>query len=260
MHFAALTSVAESVTHPLLYYSNNVQGTLSLLEVMQRADVPRMVFSSSAAIYGSPEKAPIREEAEALPINPYGRSKQVIETALANRSGQEDGFGFAALRYFNVAGAALDGSLGEDHEPETHLIPNTLKTALGTLDRLTLFGDDYATPDGTCIRDYIHVEDLADAHVRAMEALRPGDHRTYNLGIGKGISVLEIIEAARAVTGREIPIEIGARRPSEPDELWADPSLIAQDLGWRARITNVHTMIESAWNWMRVHPTGYAGD
>ena len=260
MHFAALASIEESVSHPLLYHSNNVQGTLSLLEAMQRADVPRMVFSSSAAIYGSPEKTPIREDAETLPINPYGRSKHVIEMALAKHSSQEDDFGFAALRYFNVAGAALDGSLGEDHEPETHLIPNTLKTALGTLDHLTLFGDDYATPDGTCIRDYIHVEDLADAHVRAMESLRPGDHRTYNLGIGKGISVLEIIEAARAVTGHEIPVEIGARRPGDPDELWADPSLIAQDLGWRARITDVHTMIESAWNWMRLHPAGYSGD
>ena len=260
MHFAALASVAESATHPLLYYSNNVRGTISLLEAMQRADVSRMVFSSTAAVYGSPEKTPIREDAETLPNNPYGRTKRIIEMALADRGGQEDGFGYTALRYFNVAGAALDGSLGEDHEPETHLIPNTLKTALGTLDQLTLFGDNYATPDGTCIRDYIHVEDLVDAHLRAMEALRPGDHRTYNLGIGKGISVLEIIAAARAVTGHEIPVEIGPRRPGDPDELWADPSHIAQELGWRARITDVHTMIESAWNWMRVHPTGYAGD
>ncbi|MFP8873076.1 MAG: UDP-glucose 4-epimerase GalE, partial [Myxococcota bacterium] len=216
--------------------------------------------SSTAAVYGSPEKTPIREDAETRPINPYGRTKRIIEMALADRGGQEDGFGYTALRYFNVAGAALDGSLGEDHEPETHLIPNTLKTALGTLDQLTLFGDNYATPDGTCIRHYIHVEDLVDAHLRAMEALRPGDHRTFNLGIGKGISVLEIIEAARAVTRHEIPVEIGPRRPGDPDELWADPSHIAQELGWRARITDVHTMIESAWNWMRVHPTGYAGD
>jgi UDP-glucose 4-epimerase len=258
MHFAALASVAESVADPLLYYNNNVGGTISLLEAMQQAKIKKMVFSSTAAVYGSPENTPIQEKSPTRPINPYGRTKRIIETVLEDRVGQGDEFAYAALRYFNVAGAARDGTLGEDHTPETHLIPNTLKTALGALDHLTLFGDDYNTPDGTCIRDYIHVEDLVDAHIRAMESLQPGDQRTYNLGIGKGISVTQIIEAARDVTGHPIPVEIGPRRPGDPDELWADPSRIAKELGWRAEITDVHTMIESAWNWMRDHPDGYA--
>jgi len=257
MHFAALASVAESVSDPLLYYGNNVHGTISLLEAMQKSGIAKMVFSSTAAVYGSPEKTPIQEASPTSPINPYGRTKRIIENTLEDRVGQGDGFAFAALRYFNVAGAAVDGSLGEDHEPETHLIPNTLKTALGQLEHLTLFGDDYNTPDGTCIRDYIHVDDLVDAHVQAMKALQPGEKRIYNLGIGKGISVKEIIEAAREVTGHSIPVKVGPRRAGDPDELWADPGQIARDLGWRASITDVHTMIESAWRWMREHPRGY---
>ena len=258
MHFAALAYVGESVGEPLRYYHNNTAGTLSLLRAMQAAGVKRLVFSSTCATYGEPESVPIVESTPQRPVNPYGWSKLFVERILADVAAADPEFGFVSLRYFNVAGAAADGSLGEDHEPETHLIPLLLLAALGRREKVTVFGNDYATPDGTCIRDYIHVEDLCEAHVAAMGALRPGDARYYNLGIGRGYSVREVIESARRVTGREIPIEDGPRRPGDPAVLYADPGKIARELGWSARYTELDEIVATAWNWFRNHPSGYA--
>jgi UDP-glucose 4-epimerase len=257
MHFAALAYVGESVEQPLLYYENNTAGSTSLVKAMKRAGVQRMVFSSTCATYGEPERMPITEDMPQRPINPYGWSKLFVERILADHGRSEPAFGFAALRYFNVAGCARDGTLGEDHRPETHLIPVVLQTAIGQRDRVTVFGDDYPTPDGTCIRDYLHVEDLIDAHIAAMKALCPGDQRAYNLGIGKGCSVQQIIDAARKVTGRDLELTIGPRRPGDPPELYSDPGKIAAELGWRASITDIHEIIESAWRWFKDHPEGY---
>lgn len=257
MHFAAFAYVGESVEQPLLYYDNNTAGSASLVRAMSRAGVQRMVFSSTCATYGEPERMPITEDMLQRPINPYGWSKLFVERVLSDYGHATPAFGFAALRYFNVAGCARDGSLGEDHRPETHLIPLVLQAALGRRDKLTIFGDDYPTSDGTCIRDYIHVEDLIDAHIATMNALGAGDQRFYNLGIGQGYSVRQIIDAARKVTGREFKVEVGARRPGDPPELYSNPGKIASELGWKAKITDVHESIESAWRWHRDHPEGY---
>ncbi len=259
MHFAALAYVGESVDEPLWYYENNTGGSLSLLKAMDAAGVRRFVFSSTCATYGEPETLPITEDMRQSPINPYGWSKWMVERLLLDYAASRPDFAFAALRYFNVAGSALDGSIGEDHTPESHLIPLVLLTALGRRASISVFGDDYPTPDGTCIRDYIHVVDLVNAHAVVMEALEPGDARFYNLGIGKGLSVREIIEAAWRVTGREIPVEIGPRRPGDPPALYADADKIARELGWRAVHTDVEEIIESAWRWFKDHPSGYAG-
>jgi UDP-glucose 4-epimerase len=201
---------------------------------------------------------PIREETPQHPINPYGTSKLCSERMICDLSGAIPDLASARLRYFNVAGCAADGSLGEHHDPETHLIPVILQAALGQRDRVVVFGEDYPTPDGTCIRDYVHVEDLVEAHVAVMEALIPGDRRAYNLGIGRGHSVKEIIDAARSVVGRPFRVEVGARRPGDPPALYADASRIARELGWRARRTDVALTIESAWRWFSAHPNGYA--
>ena len=257
MHFAALAYVGESVTEPLLYYRNNTAGTISLLEAMHSAGVMRMVFSSTCATYGQPEQTPIVETAPQQPINPYGWSKRIIEQILCDFAAAHREFAFVALRYFNVAGAAADGTLGEDHRPETHLIPLVLQTALGQRGAITVFGTDYPTPDGTCIRDYIHVEDLCTAHLLAMEALRPGDARFYNLGIGKGYSVREVIDSARRVTGREIRVQYGARRPGDPAVLYADASKIRRELGWQPKYTELDAIVASAWRWHSSHPDGY---
>ncbi len=257
MHFAALTCVAESVADPLAYYENNTAGTISLLKAMNAAGVKRLVFSSTAAVYGQPDSTPIEETARQEPINPYGWSKWCAERVLRDYAAADRDFSFAALRYFNVAGAASDGSLGEDHDPETHLIPLLLLTALGRREKVTLFGTDYPTPDGTCIRDYIHVEDLCAAHIAVMDALRPGDARFYNLGIGKGYSVKEVIESARRVTGREIPVEYGPRRPGDPARLFADPAEAHRRLGWSANYTELDPIIATAWKWFEKHPRGY---
>ena len=259
MHFAALAYVGESVDAPLLYYDNNTRGTLSLLQAVARTQVKRFVFSSTCATYGEPAEMPIHEDMPQRPINPYGWSKLFSEHMLRDHAATDPAFGFTALRYFNVAGCAADGSLGEDHSPETHLIPVILKTALGRRPAVTIFGEDYPTPDGTCIRDYVHVEDLVDAHVHAMQALRPGHHAFYNLGIGRGHSVKEIVEAARAVVGRPFRVDRGPRRPGDPPSLYADASKIARELGWRARSTDVRAIIESAWRWFEKHPEGYRG-
>lgn len=265
MHFAALTSVGESVAQPLTYHRNNTAAALSLLECCAQAGVPRFVFSSTAAVYGEPgpDRIPIREDCPPEPINPYGRSKLAFERILADHAracaAAGTSFAFAALRYFNVAGCDSTGLLGEDHDPETHLIPVVLQAALGRRDAVTIFGTDYPTPDGTCVRDYVHVEDLADAHATVLDALRPGDARTYNLGIGRGCSVREIIETARRVTGEAFAVREGPRRAGDPAVLFADPGAIRRDLGWRAQRTDLHAMIDSAWRWFRAHPRGYAG-
>lgn len=258
MHFAALAYVGESVTQPLAYYDNNTAGTLSLLQAMEEAGVRRFVFSSTCATYGEPASMPIVETMPQVPINPYGWSKLFVERMLLDYAAANKDFAFAALRYFNVAGSARDGSIGEDHEPETHLIPVLLNVALSKKDKVTVFGDDYDTLDGTCIRDYIHVEDLVDAHAVVMEALKPGDQRTYNLGIGQGKTVMQVIEAARKVTGHPIPAEIGPRRPGDPPQLYANADKIRQELGWQARITELEAMVESAWRWFQANPNGYS--
>ena len=255
MHFAALADVKQSTEQPLRYYHNNVAGTLSLLRAMADAGTARIIFSSTCAVYGQPSSVPITEELPLDPLSPYGRSKAMVETALRDHAAE--GFSFAALRYFNVAGAARDGSIGEDHRPESHLIPILLQTAAGRRTGITIFGDDYPTPDGTCIRDYLHVEDLVDAHVAVMEALRPGDRRVYNLGIGRGHSVREVLETARRVTGKEIPAEVGPRRPGDPAQLYSSPEKIRRDLGWQAQTTDLAAIIETAWRWTQEHPTGY---
>jgi UDP-glucose 4-epimerase len=253
MHFAAYAQVGESVFDPALYYSNNVVSTLSLLEAMRSTRVTNIVFSSTTAIYGNPTKLPITEDELYQPINPYGFTKLVIERALEDYSNAY-GFGFAALRYFNASGAA--DNLGEDHYPETHLIPIILRVALGQQDCLTIFGDDYKTHDGTCIRDYIHVDDLGDAHVRAISHLQPGSKIQVNLGTGHGYSVYEIVEACRRVTGHPIPVKVGPRRVGDPDILVADSQLAKDVLGWTPKYT-LDDIVRTAWNWHRSHPNGY---
>jgi UDP-glucose 4-epimerase len=263
MHFAALAYVGESVQEPLRYYRANAAAALALLEAMNAAGVKRMVFSSTCATYGEPLPAhiPISEECPQNPINPYGRSKLHVENFLfdyshAQRASGKD-FAFAALRYFNVAGADRGGRLGEDHKPETHLIPICLEAALGQREAVSIFGDDYPTPDGTCVRDYVHVEDLIDAHITVMHALRPGDARAYNVGIGRGYSVREVIEACRAVTGVNFKTVAAPRRAGDPPALFARPDHIQQQLNWRAKVTDLRDIIDSAWEWKRRHPTGY---
>jgi UDP-glucose 4-epimerase len=257
MHFAALAYVGESVSDPLGYYHNNTAGAVSLLRAMHTAGVGRLVFSSTCATYGEPETTPIVETSRQQPINPYGWSKWCVERVLRDYHAAQLQFAFVSLRYFNVAGCAADGSLGEDHEPETHLIPRLLLAALGKIEKITVFGTDYPTPDGTCIRDYIHVEDLCHAHVAAMEALAPGDARAYNLGIGRSFSVEEVIASVRRVTGTDVPIDYGPRRPGDPAVLFADAQKIRSELGWSARYTQIDPIVATAWNWFKDHPEGY---
>jgi len=257
MHFAALAYVGESVGDPLAYYHNNTAGTISLLRAMDRAKVGRLVFSSTCATYGEPTATPIVETMRQEPVNPYGWSKWCVERVLRDYGAARSDFSFVALRYFNVAGSAADGSLGEDHTPETHLIPVLLLAALGRRKKVTVFGTDYPTPDGTCIRDYIHVEDLCAAHIAAMNALRPGDARFYNLGIGRGYSVNEVSESARRVTGVDFPVEYGARRAGDPAILFANADKIRGELSWSPRYTEIDPIVATAWNWFRHHPDGY---
>jgi UDP-glucose 4-epimerase len=256
MHFAAFSLVAEAVVAPALYYRNNLGGTLSLLGAMRVAGVQRIVFSSSAATYGEPETMPIREDTPLRPVNPYGFTKLVMEHALADYA-RAYGFGYAALRYFNACGAAPDGSLGEDHDPETHAIPLALLTALGQRERFTVFGTDYPTADGSCIRDYVHVDDLAEAHRLALDHLEAGKGLHLNLGSGRGFSVRQVVDSCHRVSGREIPVEVGARRPGDPPELVADPSRARDTLGWQARYTDLDRIVETAWRWHSTHPHGF---
>ena len=257
MHFAALISVGESVQKPLLYYRNNTAGAMSLLEAMERTGVKRFVFSSTAATYGEPEETPIYETTRQLPINPYGRSKLFVEQILRDIAAADPEFGFVAFRYFNVAGAVGDASIGEDHRPETHLIPLVLFAAMGKRENITVFGTDYPTPDGTCIRDYVHVDDLVAAHVLGIETLLSGDARFYNLGIGRGYSVKEILDAAKNATGKEIPVVFGERREGDPARLFANSDRVQQELGWKPQHLDVEKIIASAWRWHTTHPDGY---
>jgi len=258
MHFAALAYVGESVENPLMYYENNVAATIKLLQAMASAGVEKFVFSSTCATYGEPATIPITEDTPQKPINPYGRSKLMVEKILADHAASHSQFAYAALRYFNVAGASRDSTLGEDHRPETHLIPSILLTLLGQRDNFVVFGTDYPTPDGTCIRDYIHVEDLCAAHILVMERLRPGKPLIYNLGIGRGYSVKEVIDAVHHVTGRMVPVTYGPRRAGDPAVLYADATKIHKELGWKPEVTNIEEIVETAWRWHSKHPAGYA--
>ncbi|HEX7447893.1 MAG TPA: UDP-glucose 4-epimerase GalE [Pirellulales bacterium] len=256
MHFAAFALVGESVADPAKYYQNNVGGSLSLLEAMRSASVGKIVFSSTTATYGAPQNTPISEDEPQRPINPYGFTKLVVEQALADYA-HAYGLAYAALRYFNAAGASPHGDLGEDHTPESHLIPIVLQVALGQREKITVFGDDYPTPDGTCIRDYVHVDDLGAAHVQALDRLTPGRGLRLNLGTGRGHSVREVIEACRRVTGRPIPIEVGARRPGDPPELVADARRAQAELDWRPKYVELDAIVSTAWRWHSAHPRGY---
>lgn len=256
MHFAALALVGESVVKPELYYRNNVIGSFQLLDAMREAGVRKIVFSSTTATYGTPEKMPIAETTPQQPINPYGFSKLVVERMLDDFAAAH-GFGFAAMRYFNAAGAAPDGLIGEDHTPESHLIPIVLQVALGQRPSISIFGDDYPTPDGTCVRDYVHVEDLATAHLAALERLQPGKSIKVNLGTGRGYSVREVIDACRKITGHPIPAVTAPRRPGDPPELIADARLARELLGWTPRYTTIESIVETAWRWHQAHPRGY---
>ena len=257
MHFAAFALVNESVNDPSLYYRNNVIAALELLDAMREANVMRIVFSSTTATYGEPEIVPIPETTPQAPINPYGFTKLVIEKALADYAAAY-GLAYAALRYFNAAGADPSGEIGEDHVPESHIIPLVLQVALGQRDKITIYGDDYPTPDGTCVRDYVHVCDLADAHLRALERLEPGKGICLNLGTGRGTSVREIVEACREVTGHPIPEVMGTRRAGDPPELVADARRAQAELGWTPQYQDVRSIVKTAWSWHQKHPHGYA--
>jgi UDP-glucose-4-epimerase GalE len=260
MHFAAYCYVGESVEKPTMYYRNNVANTLSLLDAMEKNGVRRFIFSSSCATYGEPVETPMTEDHPQHPINPYGRTKLMVEWMLKDFQ-RASGFNFTALRYFNAAGADPDGELGEDHRPESHIIPIVLQTALGQRDQAAVFGDDYPTPDGSCIRDYIHIDDLAQAHALALERLLNDDPGgVYNLGNGEGYSVKEVIDAARRVTGRPIPSRMADRRPGDPAVLIGSSDLAMKELGWRPRFDDLETIIETAWRWHRDHPEGYENE
>ena len=250
VHFAAYAYVGESVTNPLKYYRNNTAEPLTLLEVMQEKGCTNFVFSSTCATYGVPETIPILESNKQDPINPYGRSKLMLEWILADCD-RAWGLRSASLRYFNASGCSEDGLIGEDHNPETHLIPRVLMAVTGEVSHLDVFGTDYPTPDGTCIRDYIHVNDLAEAHAKALEHLAGGGGSVRcNLGTGVGVSVKEIIAAAEEVTGRPVPVKYGPRRAGDPPQLLADPAYSKEVLGWEARHRDVREMVRSAWAWM----------
>lgn len=258
LHFAALSLVGESMQQPLPYFSNNVQGMQVLLEAMLRNGVRHIVFSSSAAVYGEPDVLPIPEDAPMRPGNPYGESKRMMEAMMRWAAAAHD-LRYISLRYFNVSGAHADGSIGEDHAPETHLIPLVLQVALGQRPQITVFGQDYDTPDGTCIRDYIGVDDLADAHLRALDhLLSGGESSVFNLGNGQGFSVRQIIDTARRVTGRAIPEVIGPRRPGDPARLVASAGRAREVLGWQPR-QDAEAIIASAWHWHSGHPQGFSG-
>ncbi|MGD9790341.1 MAG: UDP-glucose 4-epimerase GalE [Phycisphaerales bacterium] len=264
MHFGALALVGESVERPLDYYIANVSGTASLLAACESVGVARFVFSSSCSVYGQPPESmiPVPETCPFAPMSPYARTKHMGEQLLADfaaarrRAGHE--FAFVALRYFNVCGCDPEGRLGEDHTPETHLVPNVINAALGRTPHVAIFGTDYPTPDGTCIRDYVHVSDLADAHARALNVLTPTTSDAFNVGIGKGSSVREIIDAVREVSGKDFKVIEHPRRPGDPPKLWADPTKITSVLGWKAQHTELRETIATAFRWFEKHPKGYA--
>lgn len=255
LHFAGFIYVGESVKEPLLYYRHNVAGTLALLEAMQAAGVDRIVFSSSAAVYGIPARVPIVEDAELRPINPYGASKHMAERLVADAAAAGS-LHWAALRYFNAAGADPEGELGEAHDPEPHLVPRALAAAAGDLPQFEIFGEDYDTPDGTCIRDYIHVSDLADAHVAALRYVLDGrPSQPFNVGTGRGYSVREVVDTVRRVTGREFRCPIGPRRPGDPDRLVADVAQATERLGLVCRYPSLADIVSHAWAWYEKRPS-----
>lgn len=254
MHFAAFIEAGESMQVPEKYFRNNTANTLTLLEAIIAHKVSRFVFSSTAALFGTPERTPIEETDKLQPTNAYGASKLLVEQMLAWLN-QIHGLRYASLRYFNAAGAA--GAQGEDHDPESHLIPLTLKVALGQREFISIFGTDYPTPDGTCVRDYIHVSDLASAHLLVLEELKRKDKLIYNLGNGRGFSVREVIETVRRVTGQAIPVKEAARRPGDPAVLVASSEKIRRELNWMPRYSELESIVRSAWDWRRAHPQGY---
>jgi len=254
LHFAAVSLVGESMQQPGKYFGNNTAGTLDLLGALVEGGANRFVLSSTAALFGTPDSVPIDEDAAIRPESVYGESKYLLERALHWLSATA-GLGYATLRYFNAAGAS--DCYGEDHRPETHLIPLVLEVAQGKREAIQVFGDDYDTPDGSCIRDYIHVRDLARAHVLALEALRPGEERRYNLGNGKGFSVYEVIDVCRRVTGREIPVQVAPRRAGDPGILVANSGRIGQELGWTPEFRELEEVVFSAWKWRERNPHGY---
>ena len=257
MHFAAYSLVPESVKKPLKYYDNNVSGMIALLEAMKDAQVKYLVFSSSAATYGIPKKLPITEDSPLNPINPYGDTKAIMEKIM-HWADKSEGIKSVALRYFNVAGASTDGNYGEDHGPETHLIPNILRSAITGDGKFTIFGDDYDTKDGTNVRDYVEINDLIDAHILALQYLMKTDHSdVFNLGTAHGYSNLEILQAARSVTGIDIPYTIGPRRAGDPDSLIANSDKARSVLNWQPQHESAEEAIESAWQWHQKHPNGY---
>ncbi|WP_082233307.1 UDP-glucose 4-epimerase GalE [Halobacillus massiliensis] len=260
IHFAADSLVGESVEQPLKYYDNNVNGAISLLSVMAVHNVRRIVFSSTAAAYGEAERMPIQETDPTVPTNPYGETKLAIEKML-KWTEKAHGIEYVILRYFNVAGADPAGRIGEDHRPETHLIPIILQVALGKREKVFIFGEDYATKDGTCVRDYIHVTDLVDAHLLAIEHLKAGKgSNTFNLGNGEGFTVKEVIDAARRVTGHEIPADSAPRRAGDPAQLVASSEKAIKELGWKPKYSELETMIHTAWNWFQKNPDGYENE
>ncbi|MFP3322423.1 UDP-glucose 4-epimerase GalE [Planococcus sp. SIMBA_160] len=257
LHFAANSLVGESMENPLKYFDNNVYGTQVLLQAMTKHGVKNIVFSSTAATYGEPETVPITETMPTMPTNTYGETKLTMEKMMKWTSAAHD-LKFVSLRYFNVAGARATGEIGEDHRPESHLVPIILQAALGQREEITVFGDDYDTPDGTCIRDYVHIEDLVNAHLLALDYLRNGgENDVFNLGSSQGFSVNEMISAARSVTGKKIPVKIGPRRAGDPSILVASTEKATRILGWQPSHTSVTKIIEDAWNWHSAHPAGY---
>lgn len=256
MHFAAFLEVGESVEVPLTYYDNNVSKTQSLLTAMEIAGVDKFIFSSTAAVYGQPEKVPIQENDRKFPINPYGQTKYAVER-MCHWQANAGKLKYAALRYFNACGAGLDGKIGEDHKPESHLIPLIMQAALGQRDHFNIYGTDYQTQDGTCIRDYIHVTDLCSAHLLALEKLDTEKELTYNLGNGNGYSVRQVIETVRKVSGVDFKVIEADRRPGDPAVLTADASKAKKELGWECRYGQLETIIETAWKWHKNNPNGY---
>jgi UDP-glucose 4-epimerase len=257
MHFGAFSLVGESMLDPGKYFHNNVASGIVLLDAMVRNNVKYLVFSSTAAVYGEPENIPIREDAKLWPTNPYGESKLAFEKILGWYD-KAHGLKSICLRYFNAAGADEAGDIGEDHSPETHLIPLVIQTALGIRESIKVFGDDYPTPDGTCIRDYIHINDLADAHILALEALAKGaPSNAYNLGNGNGYSVLEVIKAVEQVTGKRVNVIMDERRPGDPAVLVASPQKASMELGWEPKFTSLESIVKTAWAWHQDHSHGY---
>lgn len=256
LHFAGLALVPESVQSPETYHDVNVEGGSAVLAACVEAGVRGIVFSSSCATYGVPARVPIDEDDPQEPINPYGRSKLDFERRLRDATARWP-IGAVALRYFNAAGAAPEAGLGEDHRPETHLVPLCILAAIGSLSRIDIYGEDYPTPDGTCVRDYVHVVDLADAHVRALSHLDPGSFRAYNLGTGKGTSVRQVVEAVRRVTGRPVPTRSAPRRPGDPPVLVASNARAAIELEWSPARSDIEQVVEAAWRWRCGHPDGY---